>query len=212
MSKRNARMAIVDYPEAGRERERERYRWCTGRSSRSATARRSSRASWSPSGTRTPFRSSRKVTGAVKFGDILEGVTMEEKLDERTGLSTKVIVDTKDVDKRPRVLDQGQRGPDSSYRHTGEARYLLPVGAHLNVLEGQPVSAGDINRQIAARKRPRRRTSRVVLPRVAELFEARSRRNSRSSARSTASCRSVRTPRESGRSWSRRRWVRRAST
>src|SRR5262249_60735131 len=43
-----------------------------------------------------------ETAGTVKFGDILEGVTMEEKLDERTGLSTKVIVDTKDIDKRPR--------------------------------------------------------------------------------------------------------------
>ena len=39
----------------------------------------------------------------MKFGDILEGVTMEEKVDERTGLSTKVIIDCKDLDKRPRV-------------------------------------------------------------------------------------------------------------
>ena len=38
--------------------------------------------------------------GVVKFGDIVEGITMEEKVDERTGLSTKVIVDTKDVEKR----------------------------------------------------------------------------------------------------------------
>ena len=44
-----------------------------------------------------------EVSGVVKFGDIIEGVTMEEKVDERTGLSTKVIIDSKDVDKRPRV-------------------------------------------------------------------------------------------------------------
>src|SRR5437899_9473999 len=81
--------------------------------------------------------------GVVKFGDILEGVTMEEKLDERTGLSTKVIVDTKDVDKRPRVSIKNEAGQTAKIG-SGEARYLIPVGAHLNVVEGQSVSAGGI--------------------------------------------------------------------
>ncbi len=48
----------------------------------------------------------------MKFGDILEGVTMEEKVDERTGLSTKVIVDTKDLDKRPRISIKDSGRPD----------------------------------------------------------------------------------------------------
>jgi hypothetical protein len=30
----------------------------------------------------------------VKFGDLIEGVTVEERVDERTGLSTKVVIDT----------------------------------------------------------------------------------------------------------------------
>src|SRR5207253_10972185 len=77
-----------------------------------------------------------EVGGVIKFGDILEGVTMEEKVDERTGLSTKVIVDTKDVDKRPRVSIKDERGQPARIG-AGEARYLLPVGAHLNVVEGQ---------------------------------------------------------------------------
>ena len=49
----------------------------------------------------------------MKFGDILEGVTMEEKVDERTGLSTKVVIDTKDVDKRPRISIKDADGQDA---------------------------------------------------------------------------------------------------
>src|SRR5207247_5621200 len=112
-----------------------------------------------------------ETAGTVKFGDILEGVAMEEKLDERTGLSTKVIVDTKDVDRRPRVSIKDQSGQTARIG-AGEARYLLPVGAHLNVVEGQTVPAGDI---IA--KMPRETTTSKDLtgglPRGAGLREAR---------------------------------------
>ena len=55
---------------------------------------------------------------------------------------------------------------------SGEARYLMPVGAHLNVVEGQEVSAGDV---IAKIPRETTKTKDITggLPRVAELFEAR---------------------------------------
>src|SRR4029077_15710009 len=82
-----------------------------------------------------------------KFGDILEGITMEEKVDERTGLSTKVVVDTKELDKRPRISIK-DTGGQTARISSGEARYLIPVGAHLNVIEGQGVAAGDIIAQI----------------------------------------------------------------
>src|SRR5206468_5733098 len=119
-------------------------------------------AAWDPS--TIPILT--ETAGVVKFGGILEGVTMEEKLDERTGLSTKVIVDTKDVDKRPRVSIKDERGQTARIGATGEARYLLPVGAHLNVVEGQTVSAGDI---IAKMPRETTKTKDITggLPRVA---------------------------------------------
>src|SRR5262245_31097045 len=113
-----------------------------------------------------------EVGGVVKFGDILEGVTMEEKVDERTGLSTKVVVDHKDVDKRPRISIKDTGSGQTARIGTGEARYLLPVGAHLNVGEGQEVLPGDI---IAKIPRETTKTKDITggLPRVAELFEAR---------------------------------------
>jgi DNA-directed RNA polymerase subunit beta' len=98
-------------------------------------------------------------------------VTMEEKVDERTGLSTKVVVETREIDRRPRISIKDDSG--TTLRLTGgEARYLLPVGAHLNVAEGQATSAGDI---IAKIPRETTKTKDITggLPRVAELFEAR---------------------------------------
>src|SRR5437870_1483100 len=171
MSKRNGEIAIVDYPEPNRERERERYPVVYGAKLKKRDGQKVKSgemvAEWDPY--TIPILT--ESAGAVKFGDILEGVTMEEKLDERTGLSTKVIVDTKDVDKRPRVSIKDERGQTARIG-TGEARYLLPVGAHLNVLEGQAVAAGDI---IAKMPRETTKTKDITggLPRVAELFEAR---------------------------------------
>jgi DNA-directed RNA polymerase subunit beta' len=171
MSKRNAEVAIVDYPEPNRERERERYPVVYGARLRKRDGEKVKGAEmiaeWDPY--TIPILT--ETSGVVKFGDILEGVTMEEKLDERTGLSTKVIVDTKDVDKRPRVSIKDTAGQTARIG-TNEARYLLPVGAHLNVVEGQTVSAGDV---IAKIPRETTKTKDITggLPRVAELFEAR---------------------------------------
>jgi DNA-directed RNA polymerase subunit beta' len=171
MSKRNSEIAIVDYPEPKRERERERYPIVYGARLRKRDGEKVKPsemiAEWDPY--TIPILT--EVGGVIKFGDILEGVTMEEKVDERTGLSTKVIVDTKDVDKRPRVSIKDESGLTARIG-TGEARYLLPVGAHLNVIEGQHVSAGDV---IAKIPRETTKTKDITggLPRVAELFEAR---------------------------------------
>ena len=50
-----------------------------------------------------------EVAGIVKYGDIIDGVTMQEQLDEVTGLSRKVIIESKDADTRPRISHQGRR-------------------------------------------------------------------------------------------------------
>jgi DNA-directed RNA polymerase subunit beta' len=108
-----------------------------------------------------------EVAGRVKFGDILEGVTMEEKLDEVTGLSRKEVIETKDSDKRPRIAIK-----DSAEGGGTIGRYFLPVGALINVIEDTMVSAGDV---IAKIPRETTKTKDITggLPRVAELFEAR---------------------------------------
>jgi DNA-directed RNA polymerase subunit beta' len=115
-----------------------------------------------------------EVSGIAKFGDIVEGVTMIEKLDEVTGLSRKVIVESRAADLRPRVsikdpkTGQTLKLPNSQL----EARYLLPVGANIVVQDGDLLEAGEV---IAKMPRETTKTQDITggLPRVAELFEAR---------------------------------------
>ncbi len=114
-----------------------------------------------------------EVTGVIKFGDIIEGVTMREQVDEVTGRSTRVIIEPRDPDARPRISIKDSRNrtlklPGSS----SDARYLLPIGSNILVEEGQEVLAGDI---IAKIPRETTKTKDITggLPRVAELFEAR---------------------------------------
>jgi DNA-directed RNA polymerase subunit beta' len=115
-----------------------------------------------------------EVGGIVKFGDIVEGVTMTEKLDEVTGLSRKVIVESRAADLRPRIsiksIQSGEtlKLPGS----TLDARYLLP---------GRREHRRSGRRRDRGRRRPREDPPRDDedaghhgrLPRVAELFEAR---------------------------------------
>ncbi|HET8564752.1 MAG TPA: DNA-directed RNA polymerase subunit beta', partial [Candidatus Binatia bacterium] len=84
----------------------------------------------------------------------------------------KVIIDSKDMDKRPRISIKDTTGQTARLSATSEARYLLPVGAHINVQEGQTVYAGDV---LAKIPRATTKTKDITggLPRVAELFEAR---------------------------------------
>ena len=114
-----------------------------------------------------------EVSGRVKFGDVIEGLTMSEQLDEVTGLSRKVIVEYKDKDTelRPRVSIKDEHGKTIKISDS-EARYLLPVGANIMVKEGEEVHAGDV---IAKIPRETTKTKDITggLPRVAELFEAR---------------------------------------
>ncbi len=115
-----------------------------------------------------------EVSGIVKFGDIVEGVTMTEKLDEVTGLSRKVIVESRAADLRPRTsIKHPQTGETLKLPgSTLDARYLLPVGANIVVQDGDEISAGDV---LAKIPRETTKTQDITggLPRVAELFEAR---------------------------------------
>ncbi|MBF8253870.1 MAG: DNA-directed RNA polymerase subunit beta' [Deltaproteobacteria bacterium] len=173
---RNGEVAIVDYPEGekGRARERERYPVVYGAKFKKKDGAKIKAgellAEWDPY--TIPILT--EVTGGVKYGDIIAAITMEERVDERTGLSTKVIIDSKDMDKRPRISIKDVKGQTARLSATGEARYLLPVGAHINVQEGQSVFAGDA---LAKIPRETTKTKDITggLPRVAvaELFEAR---------------------------------------
>ena len=106
-------------------------------------------------------------SGVVAYGDIMEGVNMQEQVDDFTGVSSKVIAESKDPDLRPRISIKDEVGEGDTI-----GRALLPVGAFLSVNIGDRVGAGDV---VAKIPREASKTKDITggLPRVAELFEAR---------------------------------------
>ncbi len=113
-----------------------------------------------------------EVGGKVAFGDIIEGVTMKEEVDEVTGLSRRVIIDYPGSNLRPRLSIKDPSGKTAKIGGSSVARYLLPAGAHILVEKGGPVFPGDV---LAKIPRETTKTKDITggLPRVAELFEAR---------------------------------------
>jgi DNA-directed RNA polymerase subunit beta' len=103
--------------------------------------------------------------GRIKFGDIVEGSTMQEQVDEFTGLSSRVIIESRDPEMRPSISVKNE-ADETVYQA------LLPVGAYLSISEGNEVAAGDV---VAKIPRQMTKTKDITggLPRVAELFEAR---------------------------------------
>lgn len=113
-----------------------------------------------------------ELQGVIKFGDVIESVTVKEELDSNTGLSRKVIIESTDPDARPRISIKDEEGNTKLLSSGAEARYFLPVGANIFVAEGEEVVAGDV---LAKIPRETTKTKDITggLPRVAELFEAR---------------------------------------
>ncbi|HEX7548429.1 MAG TPA: DNA-directed RNA polymerase subunit beta', partial [Candidatus Methylomirabilis sp.] len=115
-----------------------------------------------------PFTTSilTEFAGTVHFRDVAEGVTVKEEVDGVTGLSQRVIVEpgTKE-ELQPRCSIKDANG-------TTVFKSQLPMGAHLMVVNGQQMAAGDA---IAKIPRETTKTKDITggLPRVAELFEAR---------------------------------------
>ncbi len=106
-----------------------------------------------------------EVTGKVKFNNFIEGVTYREEVDETSGNSEKIIIESKDRTKVPEA---------ELYDNNGQLvkTYSLPVNAHLMVNEGDEIKQGEVFVKI-----PRAAGSAGDitggLPRVTELFEAR---------------------------------------
>ena len=115
-----------------------------------------------------------EVGGTIKYGDVEEGVTMQEKVDPVTGKSSKVIIHSSGgAQLNPRVSVKGERGktlklPDSEIF----ARYSLPVGSIITVEDGDEIEAGTIVGKIP-RETSKTKDITGGLPRVAELFEVR---------------------------------------
>jgi len=166
---RNGEIAILD--DAGRERER--YSIIYGAKLRISDGQTveegETLAEWDPY--TIPILS--EESGKIKYGDIFEGETMQESKDEVTGLSYKVIIEPKNPELRPRISIKDEKSRTKMIPgSTSPARYILPIGAHIVVNEGDIIYAGDV---ISKMPRETTKTKDITggLPRVAELFEAR---------------------------------------
>ena len=119
-----------------------------------------------------------EVAGRANFGDLVDGVTMVDKADEDTGISRRVVIESRSNDLRPRIELKDASGINALFLPgtQTEARYLLPVGANIVVVDGDMVEAGDI---IAKMPRDAAKTQDITggLPRVSELFDARKPKN-----------------------------------
>ncbi|MBS1813707.1 MAG: DNA-directed RNA polymerase subunit beta' [Acidobacteria bacterium] len=104
-----------------------------------------------------------EIGGTIQFKDLIDGVTLNEEVDEVTGLSRLVVADAPDEKRQPTLLVKSDKG---------NKRYLMPSRAHLMIADGDEVFPGDV---LAKIPRESTRTKDITggLPRVVELFEAR---------------------------------------
>jgi DNA-directed RNA polymerase subunit beta' len=121
-----------------------------------------------------------EYAGTVKFEHVEDGVTVAKQIDDVTGLSTLVVIDSqrggKSVNKglRPQVKLIDANGEEVRIHGTEHVVAItLQVGSIITVKDGQPVSVGDILARIP-QESSKTRDITGGLPRVAELFEARS--------------------------------------
>jgi DNA-directed RNA polymerase subunit beta' len=110
-----------------------------------------------------------EVSGVVHFKDLIDGLTLQEQVDEVTGMSQLVVMDSLEEKRQPQVIVR----PEGATGSRSEAKkYLMPTHAHLMVRDGEEVHAGDV---VAKIPRETTKTKDITggLPRVVELFEAR---------------------------------------
>ncbi len=162
---RNGHMAVVD----DKGREKERYQVVYGArillEDGAPVKANQILLEWDP----YTFSILTEVSGIVHFKDLLESMTMMEQVDEVTGMSQLVVVDSIDEKRQPTIIVR----PDTAQGTRSEAKkYLMPTRAHLMVHVSEEVHAGDV---LAKIPRETTKTKDITggLPRVVELFEAR---------------------------------------
>ena len=120
-----------------------------------------------------------EYAGTVRFENVEEGTTVAKQVDDVTGLSTLVVIDhkrggkaaTKGVRPVVKLLDEnGQEVKVHGSDHP--VSIAFQVGSIISVLDGQQVGVGDV---LARMPQESAKTRDITggLPRVAELFEAR---------------------------------------
>jgi DNA-directed RNA polymerase subunit beta' len=169
---RNGEIAMLD--DQGRERSRQRVPYGARLlvKDKAKVKRDTKLAEWDPY--TLPVISEKE--GYASFVDLVDGISVTDRMDEATGISTRVVIDWKQQPKgsdlKPRVTIRDEDGEVIMLENDLEARYFLSMDAVLSVAPGQKVYAGDILARIP-RESAKTRDITGGLPRVAELFEAR---------------------------------------
>jgi DNA-directed RNA polymerase subunit beta' len=103
--------------------------------------------------------------GEVKFIDLVDNVTVQQRFDESTNRSQRIILEQRGDRHQPAVAVLDAEGEE-------RGQYYLPVGGYLNVEPGQQIKVGDV---IVKMPRETSKTKDITggLPRIQELFEAR---------------------------------------
>ena len=127
-----------------------------------------------------------EYAGTIKFENVVENVTVMNQVDEVTGLSSLVVIDPKRSTTtakgksqnagilRPLVHLIDENGNEVKIPGTDHAVTIqLPVGAFVVVRDGQQIGMGEVLARIPVESQKTRDIT-GGLPRVAELFEARS--------------------------------------
>jgi DNA-directed RNA polymerase subunit beta' len=173
---RNGEILIVD--DAGRERERHKVAYGATLSVRDGTKVKAGQplASWDPL-TRPIIT---EYAGEVRFENVEEGVTVAKQIDDTTGLSSLVVIDPKRKagaaakGLRPAVKLLNEKGKEVKLAGSDTpVNYTFQIGAIITVKNGQMLAVGDVLARIP-QESSKTRDITGGLPRVAELFEARS--------------------------------------
>jgi DNA-directed RNA polymerase subunit beta' len=173
---RNGEIIISD--DTGRERERHKIPYgATLAVAEGAKAKAGqSLATWDPL-TRPIIT---EYAGETRFENVEEGVTVAKQIDETTGLSSLVVIDPKrrgtsaTKGLRPAVKLVGDKGKEVKLAGGDTpVNYTFQIGAIITVKNGQQVNVGDVLARIP-QESSKTRDITGGLPRVAELFEARS--------------------------------------
>ncbi|MBZ0221746.1 MAG: DNA-directed RNA polymerase subunit beta' [Dokdonella sp.] len=171
---RSGELSVMDAH--GRERERYKVPYGANIDARDGAAVKAGQivAKWDPH--THPIVS--EVAGVVRFIDFQDGITVQEQIDELTGLASAVVTDPKRrgtaaKDLRPMVRLLDKKGGE--LRLPGSdipAQYFLPAGAIVSLQNGSEVGVGDVVARIP-QETSKTRDITGGLPRVADLFEAR---------------------------------------
>ncbi|MBZ0091115.1 MAG: DNA-directed RNA polymerase subunit beta' [Sulfuricellaceae bacterium] len=135
-----------------------------------------------------------EYAGKARFENVEEGTTVAKQIDEITGLSTLVVIDPKRRGTaqvkglRPQVKLMGENGEEVKITNSDHAvNITFQVGAIISVKDGQDVNVGDVLARIP-QETSKTRDITGGLPRVAELFEARSPKDAGMLAEVTGTC------------------------